>query len=678
MSSFFNNPKSLLLLLVLFLPWYHCFAQQVTRVVNPFIGTASGLTFPGPSAPFGLVQLSPDTRSGNTASGSGYQYADSVIVGFSHLHTSGADFSETGDILLMPGTGPLLVSPERYGLKDAAYASLFSHKDEFASPGFYSVFLSTYGIKAELTSTERVGFHRYTFSRRDNMHILLDLDHAFGAGTLHEAAIQVIDRTTAKGYKLIRSAGLTKKVWFTLQFFKPFKSSLLYAGDHLQRRLKNLSGNAVKAEFIFKGGSSQELLVKVALSLVDQAGADANMTAELPGWNFDSLKNQAASNWEQHLSQAKATGDAEPVKAVFYTALYHSLLSPTLDCDADRRYRGVDGDVHLADFSHYSLYSYAADMTVNYSLLGMFEPAKMPDFFKSFLATQQEQTTAKGSQRDISDSGLSPYHLVTAFADAAFKDLLSPVLTAQLYREFIREAHEGSVAATLAFAVDDLNLTKIARVLHKAEDVRFLLRRSALYKNLIYRNTPVPSKAVALISFPWNPGSRNYQADVAEIAFIQGNRVSDDFLKRQKEASEAAGLLFSAGPDGLPAVGLSGAVSAWYVFNAAGLNQFNAADEVFYLSKPRFKRISLPASAKARFSVECNVNPSADMAVTAVALNNQYLKSMYMPVRNLANGALIQFKLMPSSNRRVSSLSHSNGMKTRKIHTKGKKTALSP
>jgi len=330
------------LFLCLFVPFVgNIFAQDVTRWVNPFIGTGGhGHTFPGATVPFGMVQLSPDTRIDNWDGSSGYHYSDDTIYGFSHTHLSGTGIPDGCDILFMPIVGdPPLFAKE--GDKSVnGYASKFSHANEKAEPGFYSVKLDDDGILAELTSTTRVGLHRYTFPQGTvDPRVLIDLEWRDKAKNLR---VFPDGNGGLQGFRTSSSWAKNQTVYFVAQFSKPFES-MPSIGSKLASD-KSITG--YKTSYAFKNDGNPQILLKVAISYVSIEGARKNLAAELPGWDFDKVRADAKAAWNKELSKIEVSGGTDDQTTNFYTALYHTMIQPNVFSDVDGSYRGHDGKVH--------------------------------------------------------------------------------------------------------------------------------------------------------------------------------------------------------------------------------------------------------------------------------------------------------------------------------------------
>jgi len=332
-------------------------AQSVNPAdhVNPFLGTDFfGHTFPGASRPFAMVHLSPDINTQGWTYCAGYIYSENSIMGFSHTHWSGVGMVNGGEVLLMPTGGDKLQTvpgaPEKPG---EGYRSRFDHADEVATPGYYSVLLKDYGIKAELTSTQRAGFHRYTFPKAENSRIILDLGHQIGNNTSPDLSeLSILNNNCIEG---VKSSGLGK-VYFVAEFSKPFRYYGTFdndlktpeSGGSVWPYKNGESGKNIGAFVTFSTIQNEQVLVKVGISYTGIEGARRNLNAEIPDWDFDRIRDESRKIWEKELSVIKIEGATGDQKEIFYTAMYHSLLAQYISQDVDGKYMGSDKKVHEA------------------------------------------------------------------------------------------------------------------------------------------------------------------------------------------------------------------------------------------------------------------------------------------------------------------------------------------
>ena len=384
--------------------------QKKIDYVDPLIGTnGMGHTFPGACVPHGLVQLSPDTDTiPHNINGTyqprvyeycaGYQHRDSSIVGFSHTHFNGTGHSDLGDILIMPVTGDIKFNPGTAENPDSGYRSRFSHATEKAWPGYYSVMLEDYGVKAELTATERVGIHRYTFPKGDG-HILLDLKHGIYNydGKVLWANLRVENDTLLTGYRITNGWARVNYTYFAITFSKPIRGygykemkPMLYNGMwrkfDIYRNFPEIGGRNVVAYFDFDLSDGTPLEVKVALSPVSASGALNNLRIETAGKNFGQLCAQAGQKWEDALSVIDVKGDYDQVCNI-YSSMYHTMINPSVYMDHDGSYRGLDQEIHQADqFTNYTVFSVWDTYRALHPLFNLFYPSRSKDIVASFLA----------------------------------------------------------------------------------------------------------------------------------------------------------------------------------------------------------------------------------------------------------------------------------------------------
>lgn len=648
-------------------------AQQLpndsyVKFINPIIGTACHNTiYPGVSMPFGMVQLSPDTRV-NEDKCLTYTYTDTSIIGFNHIHHLGLFSSGSVNVSLMPGIGSLgdLTADST---QTSGYRSAFSHTDEFASAGYYSVFLNTYGIKAELTSTERVGFSRYTFPVKTTGHIMLTLGQSAGSLKTHLGNIELLNRTTVRGFEYIGLPSSHHKVYFTLVFSKPYKSAILYANGQIQKqRSKTASAADTRAEFIFRKAGT--VLAKLSLSMVDQSGADVNLKAELPGWNFDSLKNQSATKWDHVLSGIKAEGNVDSVKTIFYTALYHCFLTPTLDADADRRYLGKDGKIYTANYIHYDVSCFPDQERLNYALLNLIAPDRMVDYFHSLLTGQQEfRKNTLPNQQLQSSLGIRQFSILS---DAYFQGTLPLNMALPVYEEIVKLVHAWPIPKpgalppennTIDLPTTYMNASRLAKMLHKTDDYQFFMHEVAVYQHL----DEVKSKLQLKTGVPILSVSSQCCTDFKQLP------------AKYVDQSKKSGLAcFKNCALGLPTTDQGVESSAWYVFNAIGIYPLNLSDGNFYFTSPLFLKTTISGINKTRFIVLVNNKLLPDQFISSAVLNNQYLKLLSIASVTLNNGAILKLDNQALSISGVPSLLHDKSKLIRKIHKKRKNMALSP
>ncbi|MFD2888364.1 GH92 family glycosyl hydrolase [Chitinophaga cymbidii] len=472
-------------------------AQQTdyTQKVNPFIGTGGhGHTYPGPSLPFGMVQLSPDTRLKGWDGCSGYHYTDSVLYGFSHTHLSGTGIEDYCDVLLMPVTG-------QPSWNNEDYASPFSHNNEKAYPGFYSVKLNKYDITASLTATKRVGLHKYEFpASAKEGHVLLDLYHR---DIVINSSLKVLNDSTVTGMRRSTSWAKDQVLYFAMKFSQPFTAHTVALGDTTKGALKEAEGRNIKAYFTFD--ASRPVLVKVAISGVSEEGAMKNLNAEMPGFDFEQTLAAARSAWNKELGKIEIKGGTPDQQTIFYSALYHACLNPNLYMDVDGQYRGTDQQIHKAEgFDNYSVFSLWDTHRALHPLMTIINQQKTNDWINTFLVQYKYGGMLPVWELSANETFcMIGYHSVPVIADAYQKgirgyDAKYALEAMRSYAEsdrfgiqdYIRqgylslETQPESVSRTLEYAYDDWCIAQMALWLgDKATYERYMLRAQS-YKNI--------------------------------------------------------------------------------------------------------------------------------------------------------------------------------------------------
>ena len=477
--------------------------------VNPMIGTdGMGHTFPGACAPFGIVQLSPDTDTiPHNINGTyqkkvyeycaGYQYHDTTIVGFSHTHFSGTGHSDLGDILIMPTTGELKLNPGTEEQPESGYRSRFSHEKEKSMPGYYEVMLDDYNVKAQLTATQRVGVHKYTFPKEGDGRVILDLNHGiynYDGKTLW-ASIRVESPTLITGYRITNGWARTNYTYFAISFSQPIKNygykdlqKILYNGFWrkfpVNKNFPEMAGRKVVSYFEFDTQNNPEVEVKVALSATSTEGAVKNLMAEAADKDFDAIAKEAAEKWNEQLSSIVAEG-TEDQKAMVYTSYYHTMINPSIYMDVDGKYRGLDQNTHQADgFSNYTIFSLWDTYRAEHPFLMLMKPTQARDMAMSMIRHQQQ--SAHGmlpiwSHMANDNWCMSGYHATSVLADAITKGanidkaeaLKAMVTTSNVpyfdgLGEYVKygyvplEATSTAASTTLEYCYDDWTIYKTA------------------------------------------------------------------------------------------------------------------------------------------------------------------------------------------------------------------------
>jgi predicted alpha-1,2-mannosidase len=478
-------------------------AQQFHEHVNPIIGTGGhGHTFPGATAPFGMVQLSPDTRIDGSWDGcSGYHYSDNVIYGFSHTHLNGTGVSDFGDIMLMP-------TMDEPSLEAKQYASSFSHANEKASAGFYAVKLDKHDIDVRLTTSTRVGFHEYTFNKTGQANVILDLNHR---DKLLMGEVRIVDNKTIEVLRRSEAWARDQYVYARIVFSKPMaitkvNNNALAAANTTD---KFFAGSILALAFSTQVTKGERLQIKVALSPTGYDGAKLNLT-ELPHWDFNKAKAANEKAWDAALSKIEVQSSNKDELAIFYTALYHTMMQPNIAQDIDRKYRGRDNKIHIAEgFDYYSVFSLWDTFRAAHPLYTLIEKKRTADFINTFLAQYEQGGRLPVWELASNETDcMIGYHSVSVIADAMAKGIkgfdyskafaaaknsaMLDHLGLDAYKKngfiSIDDEHE-SVSKTLEYAYDDWCIAQMALLLEKPEDYAYFMKRSQSWKNLFDAET---------------------------------------------------------------------------------------------------------------------------------------------------------------------------------------------
>jgi predicted alpha-1,2-mannosidase len=469
---------------------------QLTQYVNPFIGTGGhGHTYPGASMPFGMMQLSPDTRLEGWDGCSAYHYSDDTIYGFSHTHLSGTGCSDYGDILIMPANGSVQ-------LNSYAYRSHFDHASEIAKPGYYKVFLKDPSVAAEMTVTSRAGIHRYTFSNPANPSLVIDLKHR---DEVLESSIKLVNDTTIVGYRRSRAWAEDQRVYFALILSQPVDKMLISIGEKTAVALKSASGKNLRTLLLFKPLASSVLSVKIGISAVSTDNALLNLTREIGGKTFDQIAAEAESAWEKELSKISIEAISDTTKINFYTALYHAFLQPNLYSDVNGQYRGRDMKVHNSGgFDYYTVFSLWDTYRATHPLYTLVQQKRSSDFINTFIRQYEEGKLLPVWELSSSETNcMIGYHAVPVIVDAYVKGItgfdankaLEAMKASASQDHFGLDAYKKqgyiasadaaeSVSRTLEYAYDDWCIAQMAQLTGKYSDYQTYIRRAQSYKNL--------------------------------------------------------------------------------------------------------------------------------------------------------------------------------------------------
>lgn len=542
--------------------------NDLIQYVNPFIGTQRmGHTYPGASVPFGSIQLSPDTDTIPMYNAqnqynkdvynycAGYQYTDPTIVGFSHTHFSGTGHSDLGDILIMPTVGALQLNPGTAQHPENGYRSAYDKNSEKGEPNYYAVLLKEDQILAELTTTTRVGVHRYTFPATDSAHIILDLKHGIYnyEGKNVWTFIRVENDTLITGYRITNGWAKTRTVYFAIAFSKPITNygfdfaKEKYQGFWRRFDLKNnfpeAAGRDLKAHFDFSMKNGEQLLLKVAISPVSTQGAIQNLLHETPNWDFEGIKNQGQQQWNAELNKIVVETLTEDEKVNFYTSLYHTFLGPTVYMDVDGQYKGLDQNIHTADsFVNYTSFSLWDTYRALHPLFTIVQPQRASDMISSMLA-HYDQSVHKmlpiWSHYGNENWCMIGYHGVSVIADAYIKGIrgfdpkhaLDACIQTANNRNYDglgyyidlgyvpEDKSSNSASKTLEFAYDDWCIAQMALSLGDLKNYDIFIKRSEHYKTLFDPSTGFirPKNSDGQFVSPFDPLNTHGQG------FIEGN-----------------------------------------------------------------------------------------------------------------------------------------------------------
>lgn len=682
-------------------------AQNPSQYVNPFVGTGGhGHTFPGATLPFGLVQLSPDTRIDGSWDGcSGYHYSDSIIYGFSHTHLSGTGVSDYGDIMLMPMSNSASFSTD-------GYASTFSHSNEKAEPGYYEVLLDN-GIRAQLTVTPRVGFHRYQYPSGSS-HLVLDLKHR---DQLLEGEINIINTTEVAVKRISRAWAEEQHAYAHLVFSAPFE--VQYNKD------------SSKAIFEFeKLSPSNELLLKVGFSMVSTDGAKENLHAELPGWDFKATKLAATEAWNQALNKIQVKDKDEEKLRVFYTALYHSMIHPNTATDVNGRYRGMDNKIYQVDkgSEFYTVFSLWDTFRAAHPLYTIIDRKRSLEFINTFLLMYQQGGRLPVWELAANETDcMIGYHSVSVIADAVAKginafnhDLAMEAMERSAnwnhlglpeYSDHghltIEDEHE-SVSKTLEYAYDDWCIAQVAKSMGKMELYEKYMRRSQYWKNLLDPETAlmrpkknagwlpefdprevnnhftegnswqysffVPQDIYGMIELMG--GSDKFEAKLDELFTVEsattgreqvditgligqyahGNEPSHHMAylynyigkpnKTQERIHQIMKDFYTSKPDGLIGNEDCGQMSAWYVLSAMGFYSVTPGTDYFIIGAPYLEEAVIQLENGNSFTIKAKNLSDKNKYVQAITLNGkQYEKDSYLNYSTIMKGGVMVFEM---------------------------------
>ena len=683
--------------------------KYLTEYVNPFIGTGGhGHTYPGASAPFGMMQLSPDSRLEGWDGCGGYHYSDSILYGFSHTHLSGTGVSDYGDVLLMPTTGELLLTNGANG--NPGYSSKFSHENETAQAGFYQVFLEDYSVNVELTTSQRAGFHKYTFAENSLAQVVLDLEHR---DKLLDYKIESLDSNSIQGIRYSDNWARKQKVHFYIQFSKSFE-------DIKFNKKRSIAG-------ISFGKLEEPLLIKVGISAISNKGAKENLQTEIPHWDFEKTKTETNELWEKELNKIIVEGKSELKKEIFYTALYHSLLNPNLYVDVDGSYNGTDLKSHITKDRHYTIFSLWDTFRATHPLFTIIQQKRTNEFIRTLLRQYTD-----GGQLPIWELAANytgcmiGYHAIPVIVDAYMKGLrdydaklalkamvnsaMQDHLGLKAYREngFITASDEPeSVSKHLEYSYDDWCIALIADSLGEAEIASNFYQRGQFYKNLFDPSTRFFRAKKSHTWFaPFRPEEVNFnyteanawqyslfvpqdisghiklmngperyeehldnmfnaktetsgrdQPDITGLIgqYAHGNEPSHHMAylynyigkphKTQKIVSEILNTQYTNLPDGLSGNEDCGQMSAWYVLSAMGFYSVTPGLDYYTIGTPLFNKTNVNLENGKTFKIIAENISDKNIYIQSATLNGQPFNHSFIKHTEIMEGGELIFKM---------------------------------
>ena len=476
---------------------------NLIKYVDPFIGSGGhGHVFVGATVPFGGVQVGPTNFNKGWDWSSSYHHTDSIVKGFCHLNLSGTGMSDLGELTIMPATGKLKYNAGNQDNHMSGYSSLYRKNKEINTVGYYKVELERYDIDVELTASERVGFHRYTYPSSDNSRVIIDLGEG-SADRPTETYLTKVNDTTFQGHRFSSGWASDQREYFTLILSKPVKDFIIYDGDK-KHNSNELKGTYVKGFLEFETEKNEEIYVKMGVSTVSSENALENLIFEIPHWNFEKVKKEAENKWNQELSKIAITTDDLKKKRVFYTAMYHTMIAPNLYQDVNGEYRGTDKVVYKdTSFTNYTLFSLWDTYRAAHPLYTITHPERVSDMVKSMLKIFDHQGKLPIWHLRGNETNTMPgYSGIPVVIDASLKGFegidLEEVFRAVKasatgdFEPGVKKLMEKgyipgdymveSVASSMEYAIADWAIAQLAKKLNKQEDYEYFLNRSKAYK----------------------------------------------------------------------------------------------------------------------------------------------------------------------------------------------------
>ncbi len=497
----------------------------LSSYIRPLIGTqGEGNVYPGPSAPFGMVQLSPDTDKVLWATASGYEYSDPTILGFSLTHLSGTGIPDLGDFLFVPQVGkPELVSGDKEH-PEQGYQSPFSHEEEYASAGYYRVRLQKSGVTTELTAGVRAGILRFTFPASDEASIMTDLAHVLSGGRwkIAQSHVRIEDNATVTGFHIVNGWAKERHLYYAARYSRPFDEALIYSSgkpviydSHANYRFRSrreAAGTDLRFLAKYKTKAGEVIQVKVAVSSGRAANALQTLDTEIPGWDFEKVVSDTCKKWDNELARIRIDGTQQE-KETFYTAMYHAFLTPNIQQDVNGQYRGFDHNIHTADgFDKYTVFSLWDTYRATHPLFALIQARRNADMINSMLAHYDQSVDHLLPVWELQSNEtwcMIGYHAVPVIADAFLKGnkgfdplrAYNAVKTTAMnpdydaVADFARlgwvpfDKENEAVSKTLEYAYDDYAVAQMAKALGKMDDYHYFMKRAGYYKNNYDRQT---------------------------------------------------------------------------------------------------------------------------------------------------------------------------------------------
>jgi predicted alpha-1,2-mannosidase len=501
-----------------------------TQFVDPYIGSDyHGHVFVGANVPFGAVQLGPNNETQGWDWCSGYHYSDSILIGFAHTHLSGTGIGDLGDVVFMPVTNAFQPGADTIPYP---WKSTYSHEKETVQPGFYALHIDRYNIDAELTTTERVGFHKYNYNAEGNSNLIIDLKYGTGWDKITGGSIEQIDNKSIQGFRFSKGWAVDQRVFFYTEFSKDIKKFEILA--------ENEETGKITALIEFEGNG--ELLAKTAISPVSTDGAKNNLLAEISNWDFEAVRKLATGKWNTELSKIKISTENLADKKTFYTALYHTMIAPSLFNDANGDYRGTDKEVHQnPGHQTYTTFSLWDTYRAAHPLYTMVQPERTNDFINSMLDIYDQQGKLPVWHLHGNETNtMVGYHAIPVIADAylkgftgfdaerAFEAMKTSATLDERGINFIKtqgfipaDSTVESVAMALEYAIDDWCIAAMAKAMGKTEDAEIFSKRAKYYQFYFDESIKFMRGKMADGTWrtPFNPISSQHRVD----DFCEGN-----------------------------------------------------------------------------------------------------------------------------------------------------------